>query len=290
MPLAIASDEITVVAEMPVIDAGQTAVSSVVRQEQIENLPIDGRNFLSFTVITPGVTTDRTPQQGATGTSGLSFTGQRGRSNNVMVDGLDNNDATVGAVRATFSQEAIREFQVPCNTRLTAHETVFVLDHSQARAYGRLARTAGLDRQRLWFDLLYIQRYNRALRPYFLWAGFGTAYAETARQADHPAIIEMVDRHEGAASASAARYWLGRQPEAFSVMRTVSGDLIGFVANLQLDAVSTEDLAADPAIAPALAYAERHGPVGPAEHIRFGRFWMDRERHQAPSQTLTLAG
>ena len=71
---------------------------------------------MSFTVITPGVTTDRTPQQGATGTSGLSFTGQRGRSNNVMVDGLDNNDSTVGAVRATFSQEAIREFQVLTNS------------------------------------------------------------------------------------------------------------------------------------------------------------------------------
>jgi hypothetical protein len=116
MPLAIAGDEITVVAETPVIDAGHTAVSSVVRQDQVDNLPIDARNFLSFTIITPGVTTDRTPQQGATGTSGLSFTGQRGRSNNVMVDGLDNNDATVGAVRATFSQEAIREFQVLTNS------------------------------------------------------------------------------------------------------------------------------------------------------------------------------
>src|SRR5262249_38956859 len=47
-----------------------------------------------------------------TATSGLSFTGQRARSNNVMVDGLDNNDPFVGAVRATFSQEAVREFQV----------------------------------------------------------------------------------------------------------------------------------------------------------------------------------
>ena len=66
--------------------------------------------------MTPGVTTDRTPQQGATATSGLSFTGQRARSNNIMVDGFDNNDPTVGAVRATFSQEAVREFQVLTNS------------------------------------------------------------------------------------------------------------------------------------------------------------------------------
>lgn len=116
MKLAMAQDEVTVVAAIPVIDTGRTAVSSVIRQEQVDNLPIDGRNFMSFTVITPGVTTDRTPQQGATGTSGLSFTGQRGRSNNIMVDGLDNNDPTVGAVRATFSQEAVREFQVLTNS------------------------------------------------------------------------------------------------------------------------------------------------------------------------------
>jgi hypothetical protein len=106
----------TVVAGTPVLESGRTAVSTVVRQEQVQNLPINGRNFLSFSVMTPGVTTDRTPQQGATATSGLSFTGQRARSNNVMVDGFDNNDPALGAVRATFSQEAVREFQVLTNS------------------------------------------------------------------------------------------------------------------------------------------------------------------------------
>lgn len=87
-------------------------MSSVIGLQQIEALPINGRNFIGFAVVTPGVVTDRTPLQGAVATSSLSFTGQRARSNNVMVDGLDNNDPVVGAVRATFSQEAIREFQV----------------------------------------------------------------------------------------------------------------------------------------------------------------------------------
>lgn len=109
-------EEITVLGAAPIVDVSQTAVSSVVSQQQIDSLPINGRNFISFSVITPGATTDRTPQQGATTTSGLSFGGQRARSNNVMVDGLDNNDATVGSARATFSQEAIREFQVLTNS------------------------------------------------------------------------------------------------------------------------------------------------------------------------------
>jgi hypothetical protein len=111
-----ASEAIVVSAAAPLVDTAQTSVSSVVGQEQIDTLPTNGRNFLSFTVITPGVTTDRTPQQGASATSGLSFGGQRARSNNIMVDGVDNNDPIVGAVRATFSQEAIQEFQVLTNS------------------------------------------------------------------------------------------------------------------------------------------------------------------------------
>ena len=116
MNVATVEEGITVVAETPVVDAAHTAVSTVVGQEQVQRLPINGRNFLSFTVTTPGVTSDRTPQQGATATTGLSFTGQRARSNSILVDGFDNNDATVGAVRATFSQEAVREFQVLTNS------------------------------------------------------------------------------------------------------------------------------------------------------------------------------
>lgn len=58
------------------------------------------------------MSSDRTPQQGASATSGLTFAGQRARSNNITVDGVDNTDQTVGSVRATFSQEAVREFQV----------------------------------------------------------------------------------------------------------------------------------------------------------------------------------
>jgi len=110
------AEAVTISARAPVVDITETSVSTVVGQEQIDSLPTNGRNFLSFTIITPGVTTDRTPQQGASATSGLTFGGQRARSNNIMVDGVDNNDPIVGAVRATFSQEAIQEFQVLTNS------------------------------------------------------------------------------------------------------------------------------------------------------------------------------
>jgi Carboxypeptidase regulatory-like domain/TonB dependent receptor/TonB-dependent Receptor Plug Domain len=107
---------VLVAGEAPVIDTQRTAVSNVISQAQIEHLPINGRNFIGFSLLAPGVGTDRTPQQGASGTSGLTFAGQRARSNNITVDGLDNNDSSIGSVRATFSQEAVREFQVLTNS------------------------------------------------------------------------------------------------------------------------------------------------------------------------------
>ena len=105
-----------VAGDAPVVDPQKTVVSSVISQAQIQHLPINGRSFIGFSLLAPGVVTDRTPQQGASGTSGLSFAGQRARSNNITVDGLDNNDSTIGSVRATFSQEAVREFQVLTNS------------------------------------------------------------------------------------------------------------------------------------------------------------------------------
>jgi Carboxypeptidase regulatory-like domain len=112
LSVAPLAETVPVIAETPMVQINRAEVSSLVSQRQIDALPSNGRNFISFSILTPGVAPDHTPQQGASMTSGLSFGGQRARSNNIMVDGFDNNDLFVGAVRATFSQEAIREFQV----------------------------------------------------------------------------------------------------------------------------------------------------------------------------------
>ena len=92
-----AGDRRCVAADAPVIDTQRTAVSTVIAQDRFDRLPINGRNFIGFSLLAPGVATDRTPQQGASGTSGLSFAGQRARSNNITVDGLDNNDSAIGS-------------------------------------------------------------------------------------------------------------------------------------------------------------------------------------------------
>ena len=112
LQIAGVEQKVTVAAESQLLNLQQAVIANVVSAPQIERLPINGRNFIAFSLLTPGVISDRMPLQGATATSGLSFGGQRARSNNVTVDGVDNNDDVVGSVRATFSQEAVREFQV----------------------------------------------------------------------------------------------------------------------------------------------------------------------------------
>ena len=112
LTVAAVAETITVSGEANLIDPSSTEVSKTIGEAKIRNLPINQRNFLDFAVTTPGVTVERGPQSGAASTSGLSINGQSPRYNNVVVDGMDNNDEAVGSVRSTFSQEAVQEFQV----------------------------------------------------------------------------------------------------------------------------------------------------------------------------------
>lgn len=107
--------DVDVVASRHLADPQQPALGGVVDRPALEQLPVNARNFLSFSLLAPGSSPDRTPQQGASRTSGMVLSGQRARSNNITVDGLDNNDETVGSVRAMFSQDAVQEFQVLTN-------------------------------------------------------------------------------------------------------------------------------------------------------------------------------
>ena len=114
--LSPTSETITVMGGSPLVDVRRKDVATTISAQQIASLPINGRTFISFSTLAPGVTTDVTPDQGSNASSGLTFAGQRGRSNNITLDGLDNNEVAVGSVRATISQDAVREFQVLTNS------------------------------------------------------------------------------------------------------------------------------------------------------------------------------
>ncbi|HEX7956826.1 MAG TPA: carboxypeptidase regulatory-like domain-containing protein, partial [Pyrinomonadaceae bacterium] len=110
------TDVVTVTgAQTELIETSKTAVSNTVDQVRIDNLPINQRDYINFTLTTSTVTRDNGRPIGPAPTSGLNFGGQRGRSNLVQVDGADNTDNSVNAARSTVSQEAVQEFQVVSN-------------------------------------------------------------------------------------------------------------------------------------------------------------------------------
>ena len=108
------SENVTVSEESPVIETTRSQFSNAVGEQQIRELPVNGRNFLDFALLTPGVVRD---VRGGD----LSFAGLRGTLNSLTVDGADNNNTffgqtigRTGSGRAPyqFSQDAVQEFQV----------------------------------------------------------------------------------------------------------------------------------------------------------------------------------
>jgi len=101
---------ITVTATTPLVDTAESSLGTVVGQQSIGSLPLNGRNFTDFALLTPGATTD--------GDFGMiSFNGVAGNFNNYTVDGGNNNNAffaqQIGrTIPFQFSEDVIREFQV----------------------------------------------------------------------------------------------------------------------------------------------------------------------------------
>ena len=99
-----------------IVETSKTAVATTIDQQRINNLPINERNYIQFSLTNSTVSRDNGRPIGPAPTTGLNFGGQRGRSNLVQVDGADNTDNSVNASRSTVSQEAVQEFQVVTNS------------------------------------------------------------------------------------------------------------------------------------------------------------------------------
>src|SRR6516225_201305 len=104
--------EVTVSAGVPLIDPDKTEVSQVVSETAVSNLPVSGRRWDTFVLLTPNVTTD--------GTSGMvSYRGLSGLYNSNTVDGANNNQALFSEARGratsgayVYSLDSILEYQV----------------------------------------------------------------------------------------------------------------------------------------------------------------------------------
>lgn len=162
--------------------------------------------------------------------------------------------------------------------------------HHRVRGYilERLYNTRGMEQQSSFLDLMYLHRSNPIARAFYQWKAMGQAYIETAAAEDFSLIMAMVQRHEGDESAQIAAYWFQRQPHCFQTFRSFSGELIGFMALLRLEAASAEDAAMDPAAQAAMAFVSRHGGLRHGEEVVYCRFFMSYDAYQLASSVNNL--
>ena len=111
-------EEVIVSTEAPTIEPTKTEISQVIDTKQINDLPISGRLFTDFALLTAGVATGRTSLQSTITefeSTRVSFGGMRDLSNEITVDGADNVNTVTGSQRSTPPQESVQEFRVVNN-------------------------------------------------------------------------------------------------------------------------------------------------------------------------------
>jgi len=137
-----ASQVVQVQATEIAVNTEQATVQGVLNAQQIDNLPINGRNFLDLAQLEPGIQIqdggDFDPTKN--GFSSISFGGRFGRTARIEVDGLDISDETVGTTTQNVPASGIQEFQIQqssldLSTELTSSGSVNVTTKSGTNTY-----------------------------------------------------------------------------------------------------------------------------------------------------------
>src|SRR5205807_6143630 len=157
------------------VNTEQAEVQGVVTAAQVENLPINGRNFLDLAQLEPGVQIQDGQNFDPTkaGFSSISFGGRFGRTARINVDGIDISDETVGTTTSNIPASAIAEFQLSQSSLdlsqdLTSSGAVNVTTRSgtnslHGEAFG-LFRDHSLDARSAGGQDLYMQRQQYGAR------------------------------------------------------------------------------------------------------------------------------
>ena len=112
------SAHVNVTSTIPLVETVRTQVTETVDPEEINDLPLNGHNFLDLALLVPAVSSTNTgsnqrfAETSAVPGQGLSIAGQRNIYNGFVVDGLSANDDAADLTGTYYTQEVIDQFQV----------------------------------------------------------------------------------------------------------------------------------------------------------------------------------
>src|SRR5712691_7006367 len=102
--------EVTVSARAPLLETASSSSGATILPQQIEQMPINGRNYLDLLQLVPGVAVNRRVDEGSD--TAVPILGERGGNTIFLIDGMPNSNAVDGGSAAPFDQDSILEFQV----------------------------------------------------------------------------------------------------------------------------------------------------------------------------------
>lgn len=118
LDVAGVSAQVSIASDVPIVETVRTQITETIRPNEINELPLNGRNYLDLALLIPGVSPTNTgsnqrfAETSAVPGQGLSIAGQRNLYNSFIVDGVSANDDAADLTGTYYSQEVVDQFQV----------------------------------------------------------------------------------------------------------------------------------------------------------------------------------